>query len=49
MQESRAELLMRLQKDREEAEHVAEMRRMAHEEDMSHEHAMDKKDEIEDA
>lgn len=41
MQESRAELLMRLQKDREEAEHIAEMRRRAHEVDM--------KDENEDA
>jgi hypothetical protein len=47
MQENRAELLMRLQKDREEAEHVAEMRRMAHQVDMNHEHAVDKKDEIE--
>lgn len=34
MQASRAELLNRLQRDRMEAEHVAELRRKAHEEDM---------------
>lgn len=36
MQQSRAELLMRLQKDREETEKVAEMRRKAHEADLDH-------------
>lgn len=36
MQDSRAELLMRLKRDREEAEKVAEMRRKAHEVDAKH-------------
>lgn len=35
MQESRMELLMRLRRDREEAEKVAEKRRQAHEADMA--------------
>ncbi len=34
MQESRAELLMRLQRDRIEAERIAEKRRVAHEADL---------------
>ena len=36
MQQSRAELHMRLQKDREETEKVAELRRKAHEADLEH-------------
>lgn len=43
MQQSRAELLMRLQRDREETEKVAEMRRKAHEVDLKHEAEVDLK------
>jgi len=36
MQQSRVELLMRLQRDREESEKISEMRRKAHEADLRH-------------